>query len=1265
MEDLYPSGPTGVPENLTAATASYKQKAWLAMAGLGLFVLLYLCLSGWFVWQAWRLIGIVLHGHTGFGPMLAGAGSAFLAVFMLKALFFVNHGGKVDDIEVTAQEEPALFAFLHRLADDAGAPRPHRVFLSARVNAAVFYDLSILNLLFPSRKNLDIGLALVNVLTLGELKAVLAHEFGHFAQRSMAVGRWVYIAQQIAGHLIAKRDKLDGFLNSLSRVDFRIAWVGWLLSLIVWSIRSLLEAAFRLVLLAQRALSREMEMQADLVAVSLTGSDALIHALHRIPAADDAWERALSFADGEFRAGRLVKDLFALQTRVIAHMRVVLNDKDYGKEPVVPAHAPESHRLFAGELARPPKMWATHPLNHEREANAKRIYIPTPGDSRSAWTLFNDAQALRERVSAHMVRHADAKPAYAELAVSLMALDEQFKCEYLNRAYRGVYLGRSSVRLANNVHELYDLAIAASVEALATLYPESLTKQLERLRDLQKEKGMLESLHSGVMTATDGEIRYRGKSLRRNDLPAAIAEVQAECMALERTLHAHDRHCRSVHRVIAARLGNGWEAYLLGVAAILHYADHSEANLRDAQGVLGNVLAIETAAGKVNRAGWARIVAAADALHTVMYDIHQQRNDVVPDTLLLARMKVESWPDMLGKFDLPPASQVDLNGWIRVIDSWVNSLAGALAALRQAALGQLLQSEAQVARQFREGAAVTAAPAASKIPSTYPTLPPGTERKRQTKLGWWARFQIADGPVAGAARLLVAGSILGVVLGFGGNAGEVNLTIYNGLAVPITARVSGKEVSLRPASHETLTLALEETYHIETRTADGRVIEVVDPATGGAVQHFVYNVAAASPMVEWTAVYGNQREIAPRLLGAPHWFSTAADDVFEAPPRTLSTKGGGGRRMVLSGSADQGPEVELNMLHNDAERRALILARARWDDSNTKYVLHWLAAARNYPEFGQIITARLHDKADDVGTLRIEQNMASIDRPGVCARHTALAAKSPTNSGLQYVAARCLADSEAQNNAMLEGASRWPQSGWFALGAGYAETSRGNWRAALGLLEQARTSIPSMEDSVSLEMARIYRLLGETVPVTLQRSSDALRFYTSLEKGDDQEEGPAKALSELERGDIEQALRHAGTKQFGDRLLRLAAGSVDASPEVVRRALALPVDRGLDFETAWVMLALSGREHGDASAYLPALAQMDQGHKASMLNFRQALLNGMPPTKAENLLMGLPPLELGEAYCMGAIMLGKAAPPNWREKARHLLFASERPYLGG
>src|SRR5690606_33810389 len=120
---------------------------------------------------------------------------------------FVRRGKHGDHlVEVTANQHPKLFEFLHRVADEARAPRPYRVYLSPQVNAGVFYDLSLVNLLLPSKKNIEIGLGLVNVLTLGELKAVLAHEFGHFAQRTMMVGRWVYIGQQIAGHIVVKRD---------------------------------------------------------------------------------------------------------------------------------------------------------------------------------------------------------------------------------------------------------------------------------------------------------------------------------------------------------------------------------------------------------------------------------------------------------------------------------------------------------------------------------------------------------------------------------------------------------------------------------------------------------------------------------------------------------------------------------------------------------------------------------------------------------------------------------------------------------------------------------------------------------------------------------------------------------------------------------------------------------------------------------------------------------------------------------------------------
>ena len=759
MNDLYPHGPASVPAELTKPTAVYRQRAWLALASLLLFVALYIALAGWFVWTAHRMLGEAMAGGPDRGwHLLLSISAAFLAVFMLKALFFIKRGGAPDAVEVTAAEQPRLFAFLHRLADDAGAPRPKRVYLSARVNAAVFYDLSILNLLFPSGKNLEIGLALVNVLTLSELKAVLAHEFGHFAQRSMAIGSWVYIAQQIAAHIVAKRDALDEFIGWLSRVDLRVAWIGWLLSLVVWSIRSLMDTLLRLVVLAQRALSRQMEFQADLVAVSLTGSDELVHALHKLNAADEAWGRTLGFADSEVRRKRIPHDLFAVQTRIIERVAAILGDESYGRAPPAAGAKPEARRVFKVGFAQPPQMWSTHPASADREENAKRRYLPAPHDARSAWLLFDKAEAVKAKVVAQLLGKAEALPVSAE--ETLCALDERYALLQYQPRYRGAYLGRPLTRHAARADELYEKALqrANILQGLNTLYSPQLAADLARLRELAEERVALEALRDRVYQASGGRIIFRGREISRRHLPAAIRKVGQDEEQVRQRIVAHDRQCRSAHLAAAALLGGGWKEYLVGLIGVLHYAEHTLADLRDAQGLLGNVFTIVIADGKVSGGELERLIATGNMLHAALARIHGQQAELTLDQTLCARLKAESWPAMLEEFTLPPASKENINDWLRAIDGWVNGTAAALNALAVAALEQLLQSEDEVVRHVRERSAPAAACAPSRVPADYPTLLPGKERKRQTRLELWDRFQIADGFVPAAGPPLAAGA---------------------------------------------------------------------------------------------------------------------------------------------------------------------------------------------------------------------------------------------------------------------------------------------------------------------------------------------------------------------------------------------------------------------------------------------------------------------------------------------------------------------------
>ncbi len=536
---------------------------------------------------------------------------------------------------MTAAQQPELFAFLRGLADELGAPRPHRVFLSADVNASVFYDLSIVNFIFPSQKNLVIGLGLVNVLNRSELKAVLAHEFGHFAQRSMAVGRWVYVGEQIASHMIAKRDILDRMLDFLSRIDIRVAWIGWIMRTIVWSIRAVVEAVFRWVVIAHRALSREMEFQADLVAVSATGSDALINTLYRLQSADEDWEATMDFANAQLSKGHLITDLFDLHTRVGDHLRRILNEPTRGQLPARPPSTdPASHRLFTEQIAQPPRMWSTHPPSTEREENAKRFYVAAPVDDRPSWTLFADPDSLRSAVTKFLADKIERQEGQQWETLSpqeaARELDEWYAHESYNPAYQGAYLGRYVSIAVPDAAQLYAAAPPADelAEELQQLYPVALQNAVRQWRSLQEEIGSLEAVEAGYLDAAGGVLRYRGQVIPKKQIADLIAQVKQERDRTLRNIEQHDQLCRAAHDAAAVQVAPAWQRYLQSLTRMLHYAEHSEVNLKDAHGHLANLTRMATAAGHVSAKNVRRIITAANDLQAVLARLDSQADAI-------------------------------------------------------------------------------------------------------------------------------------------------------------------------------------------------------------------------------------------------------------------------------------------------------------------------------------------------------------------------------------------------------------------------------------------------------------------------------------------------------------------------------------------------------------------------------------------------------------------------------------------------------------
>ncbi|MDP3236771.1 MAG: M48 family metalloprotease [Myxococcales bacterium] len=1289
LSAVFPPSPVSVPPGLTAPSKSYKRHAWLAMAGLLSFVGLYLGLTGYLAWVVWRLLGnALLHNGNVVGAFFLSIPAMFFLAFLVRGLFVVKHGADPSLLEISPKEQPTLFAFLHKLADETGAPRPHKVFLSGRVNAGVFYDLSFWNLLLPSRKNLELGLGLVNALTLDELKAVIAHEFGHFAQRTMAVGRWVYLSQQIAGHIVMSRGIFDRFLTGLSRIDIRIAWIGWILRLFVWSIRAVLDTAFRIVVLAHRALGREMEFNADRVAVSVSGSDSLVHALHRLGPADEAWEEAVSFSAEELHAGRDVEDLFVLQRSALEHLRRIFDEPDFGKTPKRP-EGDSTFRVFTAGLAQPPRMWLTHPPNRDREDSAKELYLPSPLDAREAWALFDDVETVRKTVTAKLFQNAkeerEKNSAGKPAAAVETTLEERFAKRFgraaLDPRYRGVYLGRSIAAYQEKADGLIGPVEALDhhgvLAALESLYPASLRTELKSYRERRDEEHQLEGLADGVLTAPGGVIRYRGREIRRKELRGVIEAVRTERRTVEQRILDHDRTCRATHLAAANLLGHGWNDHLQGLVELLHFVAHSLRNLSDAHSHLHHVLDIVLADGNVSSSERKRVLSSADDLYLVITRLWQAKQSLVlPDDIDALYGTAGGFTALSEELGLLEPNEGNLGDWLRVMEGWAQGALGDLRVLADVTLDRLLEVEAKVAAAVRDGVEVEDAPDAAEVPSQYGTCVVGKERERQKKLGWWDRFQTADGVVPGTVRAMVATGVLLPALFVGGHIGSSTLHVVNGLNVPVKVVIEEKAHVVPALSTDSWELEPSGDVQVKTTTLDGKLVEEFEVAVGGGFSHSVYNVASATALVEWTAVYGSSgnSELPDVPKGAPRWSDAPQEYIFKQPPTSVSLKRGQTLyKGVLEATFKSPPISQLALVSSPDEKRDLVLSHVRFDDVGSEAFGTWAGFAGDFPAVAKALLERADRSPSDVFLHRAVQDASSDEvRAARCATTMTAAEKAPADGDLQYLALRCtMADFPGYQAAW----EAHPENPWLNWAVAEDLAGRGKWEESLKAFETAVSakSFAPMKTFALVEYLRVIRGaraagVQTEIPrvITTAPKESMVAFITRVEGAEQKDDWAfLKAYRALKQGSLVDALNLANgspnVSASGKARMTLLVGASDGATERQREQAAKVTPTP---DVQWVSDALRVRSDKKVVSAIGSVGSVPAGAAQEALG--QALRDpglATHPETLEAIAKSLPLRDRAVVLAMGLIVLGDKAPVSWRTGVKALLFTTERPHF--
>ena len=164
-------------------------------------------------------------------------------------------------IRLTRRQVPELFSLVQEVRRSLRAPRAHVVLLTGDFNAAVVQHPRLGILGWP-RNYLILGLPLLQALSVEQLRAVIAHEFGHLSGAHGRIGGWIYRARSSWSRLLDKMEEEEHWASFIFLPFFR------------WYAPYFNAYSF--------VLARQQEYEADQGAVAIAGAAPLAQALVRL-----------------------------------------------------------------------------------------------------------------------------------------------------------------------------------------------------------------------------------------------------------------------------------------------------------------------------------------------------------------------------------------------------------------------------------------------------------------------------------------------------------------------------------------------------------------------------------------------------------------------------------------------------------------------------------------------------------------------------------------------------------------------------------------------------------------------------------------------------------------------------------------------------------------------------------------------------------------------------------------------------------------------
>ncbi|HEX3935467.1 MAG TPA: M48 family metalloprotease, partial [Puia sp.] len=534
-----------------------KSRVYKVIGSIVLFIVVYLILmaAGTLLAIVFGWLGILLmmsfRSFFGliFGLGMIGAGISVI-IFLVKFIFAVSKDENSQRVEVIEAEQPRLFAFIRELTTATGTRFPKKIYFSPDVNACVFYNSNFWSMFLPIRKNLQIGLGLVNSVNVSEFKAVMAHEFGHFSQRSMKLGSFTYNVNRVIHNMLYENKGYANFLNAWGKLHWGTALFARLTARIAQGIQWILRGMYGFVNKNYMSLSREMEFHADAVSAAVSGGNNLVSALSRIEIAGSCYNTALSEANARVKQNKVSRNIFSNQ---LAILRSVAADYDLPQTQGLPDISYHFVHSFSRSRINFRNQWASHPTLEERKGHLDKLGLEIPADKSSAWILFEGAEALQEKTTTDLYRTV-------KFQGTVEYYDErQFEKEYLGRKaeyalpveYKGYYEGRyietKDWDLGKALEEV------TSVRSFEALFNEE-TGQLQAMIDSNKKDAELaRAIHEKKIDAKTFDFDGVKYSAKDGEKLALLLEKEIEIQVQQQRKMDKEAFLYFLHRPGAAQ----------------------------------------------------------------------------------------------------------------------------------------------------------------------------------------------------------------------------------------------------------------------------------------------------------------------------------------------------------------------------------------------------------------------------------------------------------------------------------------------------------------------------------------------------------------------------------------------------------------------------------------------------------------------------------------------------------------------------------------